>query len=537
MDTMNVLIVDDDLSTVACIRSSMDWESFGIGQVFTAYSKKGALEVLKRQKIDIVICDIEMPMGSGLELLAEIRDMSYDCDFIFLTCHDSFDFASAALSYQAASYILKPFQPEVLEAELLKTIKNQKVRRSIYESSRYGEYWLKNKLDIERNFWKDLLLRKFPSDRKTIQTEAANRGIRVNTEETLLLVLLSIQYDTLPKAKMAAREQWARDAVTFLTENRQCRFEASHVVSWWRGERLHIYCIQPDPEALFLDQLKQLLKRCKESFSAAVNGYALRDVPIEQLSQATGLMEKADRNNVGNLNQLQFLQDGQNSRQARKQIDLSQFRTLVASGNKLRLLTYLRSQLEALAPERSLTPAILYAAQQEIIQEGYAYLINRGIRLELPAEDQEAYTVMSNASTSMYNMVKWLSFFVNSVIDADSALNQKNTVVEQAKVYIDAHYSEKLTQEEIAKAVYLTPGHLSKVFRRETGISLNQYINDKRLQQAKALLANSAMDISEVAIRSGFSSSSYFITYFRKATGETPGEYRENRSGAPLPER
>lgn len=528
---MKILIVDDDLSTVECIRTSIDWQALEIEEVYTAYSKKGAMSILESADIDIVLCDIEMPMGSGLELLEEVREKGFVCDFIFLTCHDSFSFASTALTYKASSYVLKPFNPETVTAELVKTIQHQKSVRSMYENSRYGEYWLKNREVIERNFWKDILSGKLPADKSAIMKEATQRGITLNSEEPLLLVLFSLQYDTCPQCKAVSREQWAAESVSFLTANSSVPLGEARLLSWWYKDRLHVYYIHPSADSAFLDSLKRLLKLCKGNLSAVINGYAMTELSTEQLAPAKQRLEKVDANNVGNMGQLQFISEEEPMSVSSNQLDVSQLRTLLAGGSKLRILTYLRTQLEALAPERSMTPAMLYTAQQKIIQEVYSYMLTRGIRLELPSADDESYAVMVGASTSMYNMLKWLSFFIGYSIDTEAAAQKKYTIAEHAKTYIDAHFSEKITQNEIAKAVYLTPGHLSKVFKKETGISLNQYLNDKRMACAKELLANSAIDINEVAARSGFGSSSYFITYFRKSTGETPKEYRERSAG------
>lgn len=527
---MQVLVVDDDLSTVECIRASIDWAALGIREVHTAYSKDGALHVLKAHKIDIVLCDIEMPHGSGLELLKEVRKMAYDCEFIFLTCHDSFPFAAAALEYKAASYVLKPFNPEKITAELIKTIDNQRALRSMYESSRYGEYWLKNKVGIERNFWRDVLQKKIPPDRMAIETEAAQRGVALRPAQPWVVALFSLQYDTLPKAKMVPREKWAADVTAFLTSDAKCCVEEARTVSWWYGERLRIYCIRTSTDESSLETLRELLKKCREDLPVIVNGYAIKDVSIDQIAYGKHILDKLDHNNVGNVGQLQLFNGTQAEEKAGKQIDLSQFGPIFASGNKARILTYLRNQLELLAPERALTPAMLYTVQQDIIREVFFYLLNRGIKPRLPSADDDSYLIMLNASTSMYNMLKWLTFFINYAVDAEAASRERSTVAEQAKAYIDAHFFEKITQNEIAKAVFLTPGHLSKVFKKEEGISLNQYINNKRISCAKELLVHSDVDISEVAVRSGFNSSSYFITYFRKVTGKTPKEYRENQT-------
>jgi len=526
---MRVLVVDDDLSTVECIVSSIDWGALGITDVYTAHSKNGALSLMAQHTVDIVLCDIEMPMGSGLELLQEVRSKGNKCDFIFLTCHDSFSFASAALEYKAFSYVLKPFDPERVTEELIKTIEHQKSLRSIYESSRYGEYFLKNKAGIEKSFWKDLITN-LPAVRTEIIAEASQRGIELRPDDTFTLALFSFQYDTLSDVADITRERWAVEAVNFLLSDHNCGISQARLVSNWRGERLHVFCIEPSGSTAFTEKMRKLLVRCKKDLPMVVNGYAAEGLNVDQLAYAARSLEKLDRNNVGNLSQMQLYTEEQSAEKSKMSMDFSRFRTILAGGNKVRILTYLRGQLEALAPERSLTPAVLYAAQQEIIQEVYLYLLVKGIKLELPTADDDSYAVMQNASTSMYNMLKWLSFFINYAVDADSSLSRKNSVVEQAKTYIDAHYTEKITQNEIAKAVYLTPGHLSRVFKKETGISINQYVNDRRLAQAKELLINTDVDINEVALRSGFSSSSYFITSFRKLTGETPQKFRENRT-------
>ena len=64
-EPMKVLIVDDDINTVDAIRRSLDWEKLEIGEVCYAYEIAGAKKILTEESIDIVVCDIEMPMGSN----------------------------------------------------------------------------------------------------------------------------------------------------------------------------------------------------------------------------------------------------------------------------------------------------------------------------------------------------------------------------------------------------------------------------------------------------------------------------------------
>ena len=118
MKALTTLIVDDDMPTVELIRSSVDWQSLGIGRVLTAYNIAQAKKHLLEQGTDIVISDIEMPRGSGLELLEWIREQRMDVAFLLLTCHERFDYAVNAVKLRASEFLMKPFDVGTMEAAL-----------------------------------------------------------------------------------------------------------------------------------------------------------------------------------------------------------------------------------------------------------------------------------------------------------------------------------------------------------------------------------------------------------------------------------
>jgi YesN/AraC family two-component response regulator len=95
--------------------------------------------------------------------------------------------------------------------------------------------------------------------------------------------------------------------------------------------------------------------------------------------------------------------------------------------------------------------------------------------------------------------------------------------------YIEAHYAENITRDGLAAHLFISPNHLSKVFKEKIGQGLTDYVNGVRLRKAKELLAGSALNVSEVAARVGFDNFSYFSTLFRKSTGISPSDYRHNR--------
>jgi len=93
--------------------------------------------------------------------------------------------------------------------------------------------------------------------------------------------------------------------------------------------------------------------------------------------------------------------------------------------------------------------------------------------------------------------------------------------------YISQHLHDKISMEELAQHVQLNETYLSKLFKKEMGISVSEFIRDKKIEEACALLRYSDKSSIEIATDLGFSSHSYFISIFKKVTGMTPKEYRD----------
>ncbi|MBM6803166.1 helix-turn-helix transcriptional regulator, partial [Mediterraneibacter glycyrrhizinilyticus] len=96
------------------------------------------------------------------------------------------------------------------------------------------------------------------------------------------------------------------------------------------------------------------------------------------------------------------------------------------------------------------------------------------------------------------------------------------------KNYIYHHYGEKeLGPEKLAALVYLSPGYLSAIFKEETGVTLNRFVREVRMNKAKELLENTNKKISQIAKEVGFSNSSYFCRSFREFFGASPESCRK----------
>ena len=96
------------------------------------------------------------------------------------------------------------------------------------------------------------------------------------------------------------------------------------------------------------------------------------------------------------------------------------------------------------------------------------------------------------------------------------------------KRYIDLHFKESLTLEQLSEEAHMSKYYLSHAFKREYGISPINYIISRRIDESKYLLAETDLSISQIAQLLGFSSLSYFSQVFRKVHGSSPAEFRQN---------
>lgn len=100
--------------------------------------------------------------------------------------------------------------------------------------------------------------------------------------------------------------------------------------------------------------------------------------------------------------------------------------------------------------------------------------------------------------------------------------------ITEAIDYIYNHISERLTVEILAQAVDISPTYFSRIFKKEIGSSVSDFIRKLKIEYAKNLLLYSSADMADIAFQLSFSSQSHFIQQFRQQTGMTPKVFRDS---------
>jgi AraC family transcriptional regulator len=115
----------------------------------------------------------------------------------------------------------------------------------------------------------------------------------------------------------------------------------------------------------------------------------------------------------------------------------------------------------------------------------------------------------------------------------DSAVPQnriRNLRVEIVIAFMNANLQRSISLTELAGVANLSPSHLCRLFKTQTGISPGEYLRRLRMEKARHLLSTSVLSVKQIMAVAGYNSKSHFVRHFRRSFGLTPSEYRRTVS-------
>lgn len=529
---IRVLIVDDEYYAVQGLRSGVRWEAIGVDGVFQAYHAAMAQEVLLREEIDILICDIEMPEASGLELMEWVAEQGMQLETVVLTCHSEFAYAQKALQLGGSDYLLKPVVYADLEQVLRKTIGKVEERRRASETSeryrKYAELWNSRKPALLERFWEDLLERRIPPTREAVAAALAGHDVPLESLERVGLVLISLEQWEKPLSER--EEEIMEFALRKAAEETLLDLAPGHVIRDRRGHTLAILQLGGTNagEADIRERCARYLEACNRYFYCKLSCYVAEPVPVTELMGSyLGLLD-AEYRNVNRTNEVIGLSEerGREGASAAAAADaMLELADLVEQGKREDAIAALDERLSRLRPEE-LSVETLTGLYHAILQVVYYALHRKGFSAALLYEEAD-WPDAAAVTKSVGRLRQWARRTMEAVDRLIASHETGSPVVLKVKQTIAERLNEDLTREQLAAEVFLNPAYLSRLFRKETGMVLTDYILQEKMRKASDLLAKTDRSVSEIADSLGYGNFSYFARLFRKVHGASPQDYRK----------
>lgn len=128
------------------------------------------------------------------------------------------------------------------------------------------------------------------------------------------------------------------------------------------------------------------------------------------------------------------------------------------------------------------------------------------------------------------SVLEWLNDLAQQVIAAKLAKVNKKTHIQEIVDYIDKNYCTPMSLKSLSYDFSISQAYLGQIFRKETGTKFNDYLNDKRIEEAKRLFKGENIVINKVALKLGYTDPAYFYKLFKKRTGMSAMDYIQKNS-------
>ena len=174
-------------------------------------------------------------------------------------------------------------------------------------------------------------------------------------------------------------------------------------------------------------------------------------------------------------------------------------------------------------------------AKKAIEVKALDYLLKPGSDDDLISAFEEAFSIADKNKERAEGATAKESELSSTVFDIDneeSDHSKSSIIVREAKNYIDEHYKEDISLQDVAGVLGYSDVYFCKLFKQNFGKSFIVYLNELRIGKAKEFLANPVINIKDISTEAGYRDANYFARVFKRMTGMTPSDYRNGVLGS-----
>ncbi|MFC3803833.1 response regulator [Cohnella sp. GCM10012308] len=540
----NILLIDDEPVIVDTLFAMLSTVEYLELTIWKANSAIEGMEIMKNNRIDILITDVRMPGISGLELIKHVKKQWSRCKVIFLSGYSDYEYLQTAMRENAFDYILKPVEDEVIIEAIQRVIGEIETDLRMHDIMTQTELQLqKAQYLLHKDFFENLL-----SGR--LQTLSSIFGymqsLQIPLEQEQDVVLMIGRVDRWPQDYRLKDKLQLQYAVNNIVEEflrKTCR-----IVSFIE-DRYIVWLIQTD-SAQDLTHLQWYINELLEKIQQSIRQYLHLPVSFvlskpnigwlqihhtykemsEWMQRGIGLDEGIILIEQASSMLSQFGEQELLPQDIKR--NLYQLTNLLESGDKptfqRTMTTFFHDIQRAVFIDYTLQLEIFAHLSAMFLSYMNARKITHSIENELDLKPLSNYEMHANWS-AFEEYCSRLASMLFSYAEGEKK-DQKQEIIDKVDAYIVKHLHQNTSLDHLAKTFHLSPYYLSRLYHAEKGISISERTKLLKLARAKELLSAEGVKIHEVASQLGFYNISYFTKFFKKNTGISPQEYRQNNT-------
>lgn len=514
--TFTAILCDDEASILAELRETVNWSQLNTTIVDTASNGREAVEKIIKHKPDLVIMDIQMPEGSGLDTISAVRNAGVNADFIILSGFNDFQYAQRAIRYNAKSYLLKPLNIEELTNEIYRILG----QRAKNEGGRLNTA-LKKQMDA--SFFRSILDGRLPES-------AVLHSMLENTDHALrdaenYVMIFSFPPDSAPDLEALSAK--LNDTLTkiphffFPYKNALTGIlNASSSLPQQLAEELLLLLKEENLEPLVgIGDTVSTLMQCQYSYSRALTALSYRLYgKNRRIFPASIICTAPPQLQLSDIECLPLIQH-------MIKLDRAAIKSFCVS--------FVEQLQYVLMPPPNYVFSTCYTLMHKVEEEFSQYSNEEISEISSPHalyRCQSLDEITEFLCTSFTNLAEYIDavygYAEKNETVSESSISSDDEIINTALTYIREHIANHLKINDIANEVHLSPSYFAIYFKNKVSVCLRDYLQQEKMEYARRSLVNPDVSINEVAYMLGYRDYRSFSRAFKRIHGLTPSEFQ-----------
>ncbi|WP_086275987.1 response regulator transcription factor [Candidatus Enterococcus testudinis] len=482
------MFVDDEYMILQGLKMILPWEELGFEVVYTAKNASEALDYLTDHTVDLLITDIQMPEMNGIEMIQQAQITGNHFFSIILSGYQEFNYVKQGMALGVRNYLVKP-------------VNKQELRKSVIAIAE--ELAQQEHLALEKELYQESSLLLWLNDElneSEYQHLLAVQQVSVAPPYTVL------QFMGDSKQLAAIHQLYQKQKQPFRLPG---KIEEGQLTVIAVGERQKV-----------IDQLNQVIEDIQGSWQVIVSetAAAWEDVyhAYEKIKQVQSLQNfYPDLFMAEPIIPVSILERNEEQ-------PLLSFNKALTIGDRKTVQAELDDIFDTLTQAQADPEHVRYTA----------FLLFNDMYRQLPALSDENHEVILHKIKEAQSLADLRELFDDILRLVKSQPSQKrySEIVQKTIQLIEEGFTHDLTVKAAAEDLHVSVVYLGQLFKKETEMSFNQYVNRMRIKHAQKLLLQTTQTVSEVGDSIGYNNTNYFSKMFKKLTGLTPKEFRDRYS-------
>lgn len=514
---MKILIVDDETLTREGIITNINWQQFGITDIYEADDGIHGIEQAKQYQPNIILSDIRMPRMNGIEMVLEIQKILPDVSIIFMSGYSDKEYLKAAIKLKAISYVEKPIDATEIEASIKSALAMQLLLVKNQITSNSHNKYTENKLALQLIYYSQDTNDKYYLN----QFEELNYAVKPTTEFTTLIITLKKEIPAILDKDINYLNQLLKD----LTKKHRL-----HYISAVKNDEyliLHLFTDSKNSGT----QVNQICHSLSSNLAATYEHYII-----------VGKTVRGPRNAHESYNTAVLLLQSAYFYEYNSIIRTYSATTAPVGSDQPLLIKYteaLNQQDKEHLLETAAALFHLFKNNQRVLPNYvknlyyklFTLLIQKASDLHITAFHDDASATVLDYVSKDSNYIELHQLLLDKIslfFSSQEEHLEDNATIYLIKEFINQNYrNDTLSVKDISQHVFLSSSYVCTLFKNETGKTLNQYLTEFRIEKAKNMLLDPRYKITDISAKVGYSDANYFGKTFKKLVDLSPSEYRE----------